>query len=80
MADVKGAGVIRTASRLFVTSEDVMKLLGCKRSYAGVAIRDVNTKAKSEGLHAFPAGKANKYRFSEMFGIPMEDIERVISE
>lgn len=80
MSEVKGAGIVGKSSRLFVTNEDVMKLLGCKKSFAGAAIRDVNTDAKSEGLHAFPAGKANKYRFSEMFGIPMEDIERVISE
>jgi hypothetical protein len=74
------AGVVGKPQRLFVTSSDVMKLLGCKSSYAGSAIKDVNSAAKKDGKHAFPAGKANKYLFSEMFGIPLEDIDKVLSE
>lgn len=74
------SGVIGKPKRLFVTSDDVMKLLGCKKSYAAKVIQDINAEAKKRGEHAFPAGKANKYIFAKTFAIPMDDVESVIIE
>lgn len=73
-------GVLGKPKRLFVNSEDVMKLLGCKKSYAGQVLKEINTEARKTGMHAFPAGKANKYLFAEKFGIPLADIENVMIE
>lgn len=73
-------GVISAPKRLYVTSSDVMKLLGCKSSYAGNVIKELNAEAKKSGKHAFPAGKANKYNFAEKFGIPLDDIDRIMVE
>lgn len=73
-------GVVGKPMRLFVTSRDVMKLLGCKKSYAAKVIQDINVEAQQRGEHAFPAGKANKYMFAKAFAIPMDDIERVMIE
>jgi len=56
--DAALVGVIGKPKRLFVNSEDVMKLLGCKKSYAGQVLREINTEARKTGKHAFPAGKA----------------------
>lgn len=74
------AGVLDKPKRLFVTSSDVMKLLGCKSSYAGKVLKEINDEAKESGMHAFPSGKANKYIFAEKFGIPLDDIDRAMSE
>lgn len=57
-----------------------MTLLGCKRSKAYDIVRKVNELAKKKGNFPFPAGKANKYLFSDIFNIPMEEIDRVIKE
>ncbi|EOS47310.1 hypothetical protein C809_02186 [Lachnospiraceae bacterium MD335] len=76
----KASGVIGKPKRLFVTSNDVMKLLGCKKSYASKVIQDINAEAKQRGEHAFPAGKANKYIFAKTFALPMEDVESVMVE
>ncbi len=73
-------GVTGKPKRIFVTSEDVMKLFGCKKSCAGKMIQETNAEAKKRGEHAFPAGKANKYTFSKIFGIPISDIESVMVE
>lgn len=74
------SGVTGKPKRLFVTSADVMKLLGCKKSYAAKVIQDINAGAKQRGEHAFPAGKANKYIFAKIFALPMEDVESVMVE
>lgn len=73
-------GVVGKPKRIFVTSEDVMKLFGCKKSCAGKMIQETNEDAKKRGEHAFPSGKANKYTFSKFFGIPLSDIENVMVE
>lgn len=76
----KAPGVIGKSTRIFVTQDDIMALLGCKRSKAYDIVRKVNELAKKNGNFPFPAGKANKYLFSDIFNIPMEDIDRVIKE
>lgn len=73
-------GVIGKPKRLFVTSNDVMRLLGCKKSYAAKVIQDINAEAKQRGERAFPAGKANKYIFAKDFAIPMDDVESAMIE
>ena len=71
-------GVIRVIPRAYVLPSDVMQLLGCEKSRAYKAIRDVNNYAKNKGEFVFPPGRANKYTFSERFGIPLEFIDSVI--
>lgn len=73
-------GVVRKSTRIFVTQEDVAALLGCGKSKAYDIVRDVNKLAKKNGNHPFPSGKANKYLFSDTFGIPIEEVDRVINE
>lgn len=73
-------GVVMKSERIFVTQGDVAALLGCGKSKAYDIVRDVNKSAKEKGLHPFTAGKANKYLFSDIFGIPIEDVDRVIRE
>lgn len=72
-------GVMRNATRIFVTQEDVAVLLGCGKSKAYNIVREVNKSAKKKGNHPFPAGKANKYLFSDIYGIPIEEVDRVIN-
>ena len=72
-------GVLRKSMRVFVTPEDVVLLMGCGKSKAYSMIREVNESAKKKGNHPFPMGKANKYLFSEIFGIPMDEINAVIN-
>lgn len=72
-------GVVRLAARIFVTWEDVMELLGCRKSKAYKIVHEVNECAKKKGNRPFPSGKANKYLFSEIYGIPIEEVNRVIS-
>ena len=77
---IPAPGVISAPVRLYVEVKDVMVLFGCKRSEASNYIREINTKAKKEGGIAFPAGKANKYIFSEMSKLPIEDVNKVLAE
>lgn len=72
-------GVIKRATRVFVTPEDVSALMGCRRSMAYEMIKKINDDAKKRGKHAFPSGKANKYLFSEYYEIPIEDVDKVIA-
>lgn len=72
-------GVTMGVTRIYVTAEDVMVLLGCKENKAYEQIREVNRHAMEKGLMSFPSGKANKYLFSELQGIPIEDVNAVIS-
>lgn len=72
-------GVMRNATRIFVTQEDVAVLLGCGKSKAYNIVREVNKSAKKKGNHPFPAGKANKYLFSDIYGIPIEEVDKVIN-
>ncbi len=73
-------GVVRKSTRIFVTQEDVAVLLGCGKSKAYDIVRDVNKAAIKMGKHPFIAGRANKYLFADIFGIPLEDVDRVINE
>lgn len=75
----KAPGVLRKAPQPYVTQEDVSKLLGCSRNKAYETLRAVNKCAKSNGKQPFPAGKANKYLFADIYGIPLEDVDRVIN-
>ena len=72
-------GVVRKSTRIFVTQEDVAVLLGCGKSKAYNIVREVNEQARKKGNHPFPAGKANKYLFSEIFDIPMDAVDKVIN-
>lgn len=73
-------GVVQKSTRIFVTQEDVAVLLGCGKSKSYDIVREVNKLAKKKGNHPFPAGKANKYLFSDMFDIPIEEVDRIINE
>lgn len=72
-------GVMRKSTRIFVTQEDVAVLLGCGKSKAYDIVRDVNKRAEKKGNHPFPAGRANKYFFADAFGIPIEEVDKVIN-
>ncbi len=72
-------GVIRKTTRIFVTQEDVMALFECGKSKAYDIIRDVNKRAKEKGQCPFVTGKASKYLFSELYGIPIEEVDSVIN-
>lgn len=72
-------GVVRKSTRVFVTREDVAALLGCGKSKAYDIVRDVNKQAEKNGNHPFPAGKANKYLFADIFNIPMEEVDKIIN-
>lgn len=72
-------GVLGNARRIFVTQEDVALLLGCGKSKAYEIVREVNECAKKKGNRPFPAGKANKYLFSDIFDIPMDEVDKVIN-
>lgn len=73
-----GLGAVQNRQRVFVTQKDVSVLLGCGANEAYDIIREVNESAKKNGNHPFPAGKANKYLFSDIFDIPIEEVDRVI--
>ncbi|MCI9095190.1 MAG: hypothetical protein HFI97_01540 [Lachnospiraceae bacterium] len=73
-------GVVKKASRLFITSEDVMLLFGCKQSKAYDIVREVNNYAKAKGYRPLPSGKANKYIFADIYNLPIEEVNRVINE
>lgn len=72
-------GVVRKSTRIYVTQEDVAVLLGCGKSKAYDIVREVNGLAKKKGNLPFPAGRANKYLFSDTFDIPIEEVDRVIN-
>ncbi len=74
----KAPGVVKRAPRIFITYEDVETLLGCGKSKAYDIVRQVNECAKKKGNHPFPSGKANKYLFSDIYDIPIEEVDRVI--
>lgn len=71
-------GVIGAPTRVYVEIADVMQLLGCQKSKASDYIKSINKRATEDGGMAFPAGKANKYLFSEMSKLPIEDINEVL--
>ena len=71
-------GVVKRAARLFITSDDVMKIFGCKQSKAYDIVRIVNNYAKEKGYQPMQTGKANKYLFAELYAFPIEDVNRVI--
>ena len=71
-------GVLTAPIRLYVETKDVMVLMGCEKSKASAYIKDINDVAKKNGKIAFPAGKANKYLFSKMTDMPIEDINAVL--
>lgn len=73
-------GSVRKSTRIFVTQEDVSALFGCGKSKAYDILREINQLAKKNGSHPFPAGKANKYLFSDAFGIPIEEVDNVINK
>lgn len=73
-------GVVRKSTRIFVTKEDVAVLMGCKESKAYAMVKEVNELAKKKGKLPFPVGKANKYLFSDIYDIPIEDVDRVINK
>lgn len=73
-------GVVKKNTRIFVTQEDVAELMGCGKSKAYDIVREVNKSAKKNGNYPFPAGKANKYLFADIFHIPIEEVDRVINE
>lgn len=53
-------GVMKNASRIFVTQEDVAILLGCGKSKAYNIVREVNRSAKKKAtIHFRPARQIN---------------------
>lgn len=72
-------GVLKQAPKLYVTCQDVEVMLGCARSKAYSIVQETNAYAKSKGMRPFTAGKANKYIFADLYGIPIEDVDKVIS-
>ncbi len=71
-------GVAAIPIRAYVNCDDVMFLLGCKKSKACEYIKMINEKTKKEGGIPFPSGKANKYLFSELSKLPIEYINNVL--
>lgn len=64
--------------RTYITASDVSVLIGCKHTKAYKILRSVNETAVAKGYMPFGQGKANKYIFSEMYGIPIEDVDAAI--
>lgn len=75
----KAPGVVRKAPRLFITHKDVMEMFECCRTSAYKIIEEVNRYAVTKGHRPMLAGKASKYLFAELYGIPLEEVERVIN-
>lgn len=71
-------GVVESVTRVFVVQKDVAMLLGCGKSKAYEVVNEVNEYAKKKGYLPFPAGKANKYLFADIYDIPIEEVDRVI--
>ena len=78
MGALGAPGVLGSAVTTYITVTDVMQLLGCKENKGYQTIREVNDVAKKKGLFAYGQGKASKYLFSEMFGIPIDVVNTVI--
>ena len=74
----KAPGVLGAARTTYVTTANVMILLGCKRSKAYDQIRKVNELAERNGNFPYGHGKTNKYIFAEKFGIPIDVVNAVI--
>ena len=72
-------GVIKVSTRLFVTSDDIMRIFGCKQSKAYDIVRRVNNYAKEKGHEPMQTGKANKYLFADLYAFPIEEINRLIT-
>lgn len=64
--------------RIYITASDVSVLIGCKHTKAYKIIKAVNDTAVAKGYQPFGQGKANKYIFSEMYGIPIKDVDAAI--
>lgn len=80
MGALTGApGVIKEATRIFIVWEDVAMLFGCGKSTAYNIVRKVNEIAIKKGNQPLQAGKANKYLFADIYGIPLEEVDRVIN-
>lgn len=80
MTDVSLApGVVKKATKVFVVQADVAEILGCCKSKAYNIVREVNEYAKKNGNLPFPSGRASKYLFAELYGIPIDEVNRVIS-
>ncbi len=71
-------GVVGVVVRAYVVVDDVMQLLGCKKSLAYKTIKKINAQEEKAGRYAFPGAKANKYSFADSFGIPVEFVDAVI--
>lgn len=74
------SGILGAAMTTYITAQDVMNLLGCKKNKAYQTIREVNAAARENGQFAYGQGKASKYIFAEKFGIPMEVVNSVIEK
>ncbi len=72
-------GVIKKVSRFFITHKDIMTIFECSKSKAYDIVKEVNVCAKENGERPLPAGKANKYTFARLYGIPIEDVDRIIN-
>jgi DNA polymerase/3'-5' exonuclease PolX len=72
-------GVVKKSLRIYVTQEDVAILFGCGKSKAYQIVREVNECAKKRGNCPLPTGKANKYLFSDIYDIPIDEVNSVIS-
>ncbi len=72
-------GVIKRASRLYVNYKDIMTIFECSKSMAYNIMKKVNLRAEEKGECTPPAGKANKYTFARLYGIPIEDVDRIIN-
>lgn len=70
--------VKRAPLTTYVTRENVEFLLGCCETKAYKFLREVNAYAVKQGKLGYGSGKANKYLFSELSGIPMSIIDDVI--
>lgn len=58
---------------LYYGVDDVMRLLGCKQSYAYKVIRELRDEMAEKGYVLPPAGKISKAYFNErLYGCPKE--------
>lgn len=67
-------------TRVYITAANVADLLGCQKTKAYKVIKAVNEEAAKRGLCPFGQGKANKYLLSDLYGIPIDDINNVIEK
>lgn len=71
-------GVKGNATRTFITPNEIIFLLGCKKSKAYKIVRELNDLSVKQGNFPFPLGKANKYLFSKVYAIPIDEVNKVI--